>query len=105
MEVEAWFLGMGWFLKKVDPKLSQIYLRDTFGFDLDSDVETGEYHPVNLLDRIYRSIGRGYDKHVAEVNSIMRHLDKSDFEMLLSLPQCNSFNNFMSNLIPGCPTV
>ncbi len=101
MEVEAWFLGMGWFLEKVNPKLTQDYLRDAFGFDLDADVETNEYHPVNLLDRIYKSIGRGYDKHLSEVNSIMGRLDKTDFEMLLSLPKCNSFNHFMSNLIPA----
>lgn len=100
MEVEAWFLGMGWFFKKVDSKLTQDYLRNSFGLDLDADVETNEYHPVNLLDRIYKSIGRGYGKHASEVNSIMGHLEKSDFEMLLSLPQCNSFNHFMANLIP-----
>lgn len=99
MEVEAWFLGMGWYLNKVDSSLTQTYLKSTFGIDLDADVEDIEYHPAELLKDIYTHVGKGYGKHASEVNSIMSHLDKEDFEMLLDLPKCASFNRFMEVLI------
>ncbi len=101
MEVETWFLGMGWYLQKENPILTQVYLKDTLGLDLNADQEFTEYHPADHLHHIYRHIGSGYDKHRNQVNSIMAKLDKTDFEMLLEQPKCQSFNRFISNLIPA----
>lgn len=101
MEVECWLLGMGWYLEKEDPNLTQEYLLVSHGLDLDADQETTIYHPAGQLKEIYRTIGKNYDKHSGDVCSIMAKLEKTDFEMLLDLPKCKSFNQFISNLIPG----
>ncbi len=98
MEVEAWILGMGWFLQKIDQSLTQKHLKEKLNFDLDTDPEVQEYHPAQRLKKIYNFIKKSYDKHAHEVNSIMSYLDKSDFEMLLELEKCTSFNSFVSNL-------
>lgn len=98
MEIEAWLLGMGWFLERIDSRLSQNFLKDTIGYDLDKDVETTEYHPACMLDNIYKTIGLRYDKHSSDVNSIMGNLDLSDFQMLLCMPKCDSFKRFVACL-------
>lgn len=98
MEIEAWILGMGWYLEKIDNALTQEYLLKELELDLDSDPETSEYHPAKRLTGIYNNIGRVYDKHKHDVNSIMSHLEKIDFELLLALDKCASFNAFVENL-------
>lgn len=99
METEAWLLGMGWYLEKTDSSLTQINLKKKLKYDMDSDPETTVYHPAQRLKEIYRSVNKDYDKHSQEVNSIMSHLDKQDFELLLELDRCESFNRFVTRLI------
>ncbi|MDE5663674.1 MAG: DUF4276 family protein [Muribaculaceae bacterium] len=99
MEIEAWLLGMGWYLTKTDSRLTQNYLKDNLKFNMDTDPETTIYHPAQRLKEIYRSVHMDYDKHSQEVNSIMSHLDKQDFELLLELDRCASFNSFVNQLI------
>ncbi|MDE5806478.1 MAG: hypothetical protein K2H76_00040, partial [Muribaculaceae bacterium] len=98
MEVEAWILGMGWYLAKHDASLTQSFLFSELDFDLEKDPEITEYHPARRLKEIYRLIGLDYDKHAGEVNSIMSKLEKSDFELLLELNKCPSFKVFKENL-------
>lgn len=99
MEVEAWLLGMAWYLEKEDHILTQEFLLNTHNIDIDNDPETNSYHPADELKKIYRSIGKDYDKHNGDVCSIMSKLDKADFEMLFTLPKCDSFNRFLLNLV------
>lgn len=101
MEVEAWLLGMGWYLEQENSRLTQNYLLGKLAFDLECDQEQTEYHPANRLDCIYRHIGSQYGKHQDEIYSIMSKLGKEDFMLLLDLPKCGSFNRFISNLIPS----
>lgn len=98
MEIEAWLLGMGWYLEKVDPLLNQDQLLRDLDLNLNLDPEVNEYHPAQRLSNIYAHVGKAYDKHKHDVNSIMSHLDRSDFEMLLELEKCASFNTFVRNL-------
>lgn len=100
MEIECWLLGMGWYLEKEDKLLNQTYLCDNLGLNLDEDQETTVYHPAEMLSNIYQNIGKRYCKHEGDVNSIMSKLERNDFEMLLQLPKCNSFNTFMAQLLP-----
>ncbi|MDE6339527.1 MAG: DUF4276 family protein [Muribaculaceae bacterium] len=98
MEVEAWLLGMGWYLQKVDKSLTQDCLLKELKFDLEADPETTVYHPAQRLTDIYEHVGKIYDKHKHDVNSIMSHFDKTDFQLLLDLDKCASFNAFIGNL-------
>lgn len=59
-----------------------------------TDPEEQEYHPAQRLKKKYNYVEKSYDKHAHEVNSIMSNLDKSDFELLLELEKCASFNSF-----------
>ena len=98
MEIEAWILGMGWYLEKVDKKLNQMTLLEALEFDLDKDPEVLEFHPAKRLKKIYNHVDLDYDKHEHQINSIMSHLDKQDFEFLLDMEKCSSFNAFVSLL-------
>ncbi|MBD5356467.1 MAG: DUF4276 family protein [Bacteroides sp.] len=98
MEIEAWFLGMGWYFQKVDSSFTPDYLLSQLKFDLKDDPETKYYHPVKWMEKIYKHFGSNYRKHEKEVNSIMSNLDKSDFETLFRSGKCASFNSFVVNL-------
>lgn len=98
MEIEAWILGMGWYLVKHHSTLTQDYLLTKLKFDLNVDPETSEYHPAVRLKRIYEDVGLDYRKHESELNSIMGCLDKNDFQMLLDLGKCDSFSKFVKSL-------
>lgn len=98
MEVEAWLLGMGWFLESIHPSLTKQSLSKHLNFNLDNDPETTEYHPETCLKKICKYVGSDYDKHAHEVNAIMSHISKADFEKLLTLDKCDSFKKFKENL-------
>ncbi len=99
MEVEAWLLGMGWFLIKHDKRLTQDYLQTELNFDLEKDPELEIFHPAVTLKKIYQHIGADYRKHSSEVEAIMSKLMKSDFELLLEMNKCDSFQRFAECLI------
>lgn len=98
MEIEAWILGMGWYLQKVDPILTPDYLLSALKLDLNKDPEICFYHPTKRLKKIYGHIGSYYSKREDQVISIMSHLEKPDFQLLLDLNKCASFNAFVGNL-------
>ena len=98
METEAWLLGIGWFLEKIDPSMTQSFMLEHLDFNLEEDPETCIFHPAKLLKDIFVEIGSGYDKHSHEVNSIMSYLDKGDFEMLIESGHCASFKTFVEIL-------
>lgn len=98
MEVEAWILGMGWYLQKVNSQLTPEYLASDLKLDLNKDPENYFYHPSKRLKKIYGHIGLYYSKREDQVHSIMSHIEKTDFQMLLDLDKCASFNAFVDNL-------
>lgn len=98
MEIEAWLLGMGWYLENVDSKLNQRSLLDVLSYDLELDPEIVEFQPAKRLKEIYNHVNLDYDKHGHEINSIMSHLNKDDFQMLFDLEKCASFNSFVKLL-------
>lgn len=102
MEVEAWFLGMGWYLEREDTCLSCEYLRLQFGLDLNDDPEVSTYHPANELDMIYAHVGKVYGKHENNVNAIMGKLYREDFIKLCESSKCESFRKLLVNLLPSC---
>lgn len=98
MEIEAWILGMGWYLEKVNHKLNQQSLLDNLSFNLDKDPELEEFHPAKRLKEIYNNVQLDYTKHAHQINAIMSNLEKDDFQMLLDLDKCPSFNAFVELL-------
>lgn len=99
MELESWLLGMGWFLQKVDPILTQEYLKSSkLRLDLNKDPEISLYRPAKKLRKIYSHIGSLYRKREDEIISIMNLLEKLDFTALLLSGKCNSFSDFVYNL-------
>lgn len=99
MEIEAWLLGMGWYLQKVDPLLNPDHMKSSeLKFDVNNDPETYYYRPAKRLKKIYNHIGLLYRKREDEINSIMGYLDKPDFERLFTQDKCASFNTFVENL-------
>ncbi len=98
MELEAWFLGMGWYLQRENSMLTPAYLLSSLRFDLSKDPETTIYHPANRLKKIYKHIGLRYRKREDEVNKIMSYLNKADFEGLIICGKCKSFREFIQNL-------
>ncbi len=98
MEIEAWLLGMGWYLDSFDNRLNSKELIEKLKLDIDADPEITEFHPALRLKRIYNHIGSNYDKHAAEINSIMSNITKQDITKLLTSGKCNSFKMFIENL-------
>lgn len=99
MEVEAWLLGMGWYLEKADNTLTQDFILQNAKYDLDCDPESSVFHPAKKVKDIYAKVGKNYDKHSHDINSIMSHLDKDDFLMLMELNKCKSFNHFIEKIV------
>ncbi len=98
MEVEAWLLGMGWYLQKVSASLTPLVIKSSLKIDLNKDPETTFYRPAKQLAKIYKFLGSAYRKKEDEVLSIMNLLDKSDFEKLLRSGRCKSFVDFVHSL-------
>ncbi|GAB4299775.1 MAG: hypothetical protein Fur0025_39000 [Oscillatoriaceae cyanobacterium] len=61
MEIEAWFLAEWHYLAKIDSRLSPEFIKQQCGIDLKNDLEKIP-HPSTELDKIYRLIGKFYDK-------------------------------------------
>lgn len=101
MEIEAWFLGMGWYLEREDNRLTPDYIKANCNIDISEDPETTHYHPAHRLHDIYASTGGGYDKSHGEIERIMGKIDKIDVIRLLNSGKCQSFVDFMSYLIPS----
>lgn len=99
MEIEAWLLGMGWYLEKSESTLTKDFLLEKINFNLDEDPESSEFHPAKKLKDIYALVGKNYDKHSHDINSIMSFLQKDDFLKLLSQKKCESFNSFVFQLV------
>lgn len=99
MEVEAWLLGMCQFLQGINPRLTPEYILQQTNIDLFKDPETTLFHPAAELERIYGLAGRTYDKHEADIASVMANLQLEDFIFLIKSEKCNTFKTFTDSLL------
>lgn len=99
MEIEAWLLGMYGFLCQVDNRLTQKYIMDGIGLDLDKDPEETIFHPALELGKVYSLVGRKYDKHLSDISSIMANLSRDDYMGLIHSGKCSSFKTFAESLV------
>lgn len=77
-EIETWFLAEYRFLEKIDNKLTLPYIIKNLGFDLENDCldqDIKYHHSAEVLNKIYQSVGRSYDKTYAKSKKIVENLD------------------------------
>ncbi len=99
METEAWMLGLHACFERLDERLSVGHIAGELGFDLSQcDPENRFFHPARELKQIYELAGLQYDKTKGDINSIMGHLQRSDFKELKSGDTCASFSSFVDSL-------
>lgn len=94
MEVEAWILGMS---QCIHEKLNVSDFSRVF--DESCDPEVTIYHPANVINDIFGLVGKSYDKHNTDVNSIVSFLEKKDFQDLYKSGKCESFRLFLDALL------
>ena len=99
MEVEAWLLGMSQYLLAVNDKLTHTFIKKETNLDLSEDPETNFFHPAANLDKIYRLVGKTYDKHLSDISSVMAKLRKDDILSLIHSGHCATFKSFMETLL------
>jgi hypothetical protein len=93
MEIEAWLLAIPniWIKKGV----SQEQLKKVFKVDYQTiDPETTFVHPAEIIKAILKTINENYGKHASEVESLVSHINKQDFEALEQSNRCHSFKTF-----------
>ena len=101
MEIEAWFLGMYGFLCQVDHRLTEKFIMDSIGLNLNDDPEKTVFHPALELGKIYSLAGKKYDKHRSNISSIMASLSHNDYMGLIQSGKCSTFKAFAESLV-GC---
>ncbi len=97
MELEAWFLGIPelWERKGI----SKQSINDKIGLTLSEiDPEITFLHPAETIKDILKIINESYRKQASEVESLVSHIKKQDFEDLQNSQKCNSFKEFTSNI-------
>jgi len=99
MELEAWLLGFKNFFEKIDARLTNTFMLEKLGIDLEQvDPEVTFLHPAEIVKKITAHFGSAYDKHEGEVNAFMANLKKEDFLELRDSGKCASFSSFFASL-------
>ncbi len=99
MEVEAWFLGHCTLFQSLDSRLTPKFILEQLKIDLEKiDPESSIFHPAKVVDDIYQTIGKRYDKHKRDIEKISSVFTIADFETLYSMPKCKTFNEFVDSL-------
>lgn len=100
MEIEAWILGMGEVLERLNPRLSAEFINKELGFDLRLiDPETTCFHPAKDLNDIYELVGSSYDKHKGDIEALAKILTCEDYDNLYQSDKCNAFKVFYETLL------
>lgn len=99
MEVEAWILGMSSILKHIDGYLTHSLILEQLQIDIDADPEKTYYHPAQILNNIYRLVGKQYGKHEGDIYKITSILGKDDYIELIESGKCKSFKEFAEEIL------
>jgi hypothetical protein len=84
METEAWFLGLSEIFELIDERLTNTFIHENTGKDLELiDPETDIFHPTVLLDNIYNLVEQKYRKQEGDIEALAKLIDRADFESLL----------------------
>lgn len=76
MEIEAWFLGDPGLFQKIDALLTPEYIEQQLGYDLSTaDPEIAYDHPAEVIERIYKLVGKKYGKHEKDAYQIAHHIN------------------------------
>ncbi len=100
METEAWFLADFGMLFKTDTTLNVNNIKQVTNLQIDQiDPEKTIDHPANVIDAIFKTIGKRYRKHEDEIHGIVSKLD-FDFLCLdaVAKGKISKFNDLLQSL-------
>lgn len=95
MEIEAWVLGLSTYFELIDARLTHDFINKNLNLDLENtDPETTIFNPATTLSKIFNLVDKNYGKRQGEIDSIISHLNKTDYQAFLNTEKCMSFNVF-----------
>ncbi len=98
MEYETWMLYLiESYLKQKGVSLEKI--NKDLHIDLSQNIELKIYHPYNVVQMIYKSLGDQYGKHEANHFSFLSTVSLEDYESLRISQKCSSFTKFLDSLL------
>lgn len=99
MEIESWLWGLKNVFQKIDQRFTKDYILKHTGFDIEADdPETTLFHPSKKLTELFLSSKKSYNKSKGDVSSLESHIEKVDYQNLLSSNNCHSFKTFVSSV-------
>ena len=102
MEIEAWFLSLPKAIYRVDPDLNKTSVKFICKKDLESvNPETEFYKPSSVLESIYASVNKKYNKSLSCVLSLTNKIQRKDIEELLQSNKCSAFKLFFDEIMLG----
>ncbi len=99
-EIETWFLAEYRFLEKIDSRLTLPYIIENLGFDLENDCldqDMKYHHSAGILNKIYQSVDRSYNKTYAKSEKIIKNLDY-EILYLITKNKLKSLQEFINEL-------
>ena len=75
MEIEAWFLAEYSVFEKIDKKLTPEFIKEQLNKDLVADDPEIYSKPSNVVDAIYRLVGRRYKKKIDDSYAIATRIE------------------------------
>jgi len=85
MEIEAWFIAEDTHFARMDAGITAEKVKDVIGADMRTlDVEALE-QPSEILDRIYKVVGRAYRKRRKRISNLLDVLDYA--RLYLAIPE------------------
>jgi hypothetical protein len=100
MEIESWILGFHNIFERIDEALTVSRIEASLGYNLETiDPELTFFHPSKNIEDIFSLAGKPpYGKSKEDVNAIVSHISKEDYNYLLNSSKCNSFKEFYESL-------
>jgi glucan biosynthesis protein len=95
--MQSWKLKHGFweFFELIDDRLTHDFIRKELKLDLENtDPETTIFNPATILSKVFNLAEKNYSKRQGEINSIISHLNKEDYQSFLDTEKCMSFNIF-----------
>lgn len=101
MEIESWFISFNLLFERINPILKISYMNSKLKLNLDNDDIEKYFKPKEILDKIFRMIGRRYKKHKGDVMLITNKLTKNDIKK--SILRMNNFKLFYDEITNQAP--